>query len=146
MEKSRNKFILILTAVILVTGFGLKYLTEYVMPQFKVSAFTLIPVFFYIIGLTLIYVLTGINPAESKKLVNKYMLLRVIKVLTSLAFLLIFWLINKAEIKNFALLFIVFYMIYLIFETWMYLQVEKMMKKNAGVKNDLTEKQNEKTT
>lgn len=146
MEKSRNKFILILTAVILITGFGLKYLTEYVMPQFKVSAFTLIPVFFYIIGLTLIYVLTGINPAESKKLVNKYMLLRVIKVLTSLAFLLIFWLINKAEIKNFALLFIVFYMIYLIFETWMYLQVEKMMKKNAGVKNDLTEKQNEKTT
>ncbi|HPT43226.1 MAG TPA: hypothetical protein PLH52_05190 [Paludibacteraceae bacterium] len=140
MEKSRNKFILILTAVILITGFGLKYLTEYVMPQFKVSAFTLIPVFFYIIGLTLIYVLTGINPAESKKLVNKYMLLRVIKVLTSLAFLLIFWLINKAEIKNFALLFIVFYMIYLIFETWMYLQVEKMMKKNAGVKNDLTEK------
>ena len=74
------------------------------------------------------------------------MLQRVIKVLTSLAFLLIFWLINKAEIKNFALLFIVFYMIYLIFETWMYLQVEKMMKKNAGVKNDLTEKQNEKTT
>ena len=146
MEKSRNKFILILTAVILITGFGLKYLTEYVMHQFKVSAFTLIPVFFYIIGLTLIYVLTGINPAESKKLVNKYMLLRVIKVLTSLAFLLIFWLINKAEIKNFALLFIVFYMIYLIFETWMYLQVEKMMKKNAGVKNDLTEKQNEKTT
>ena len=146
MEKSRNKFILILTAVILITDFGLTYLTEDVMPQFKVSAFTLIPVFFYIIGLTLIYVLTGINPAESKKLVNKYMLLRVIKVLTSLAFLLIFWLINKAEIKNFALLFIVFYMIYLIFETWMYLQVEKMMKKNAGVKNDLTEKQNEKTT
>jgi L-asparagine transporter-like permease len=140
MEKSRNKFILILTAVILITGFGLKYLTEDVMPQFKVSAFTLIPVFFYIIGLALIYVLTGINPAESKKLVNKYMLLRVIKVLTSLVFLLIFWLINKAEIKNFALLFIVFYMIYLIFETWMYLQVEKMMKKNGGVKNDLTEK------
>ena len=139
MEKTRSKFILILTAVILITGFGLKYLITEALPQYSFSAFTSIPVFFFLLGLGLIYMLTAINNTDGKKLVNKYMLMRVIKVLSSLAFLLIYWLINKREIKNFAVAFIVFYMIFLIFETWVYLQVEKNMKKNVEIKNDVTE-------
>lgn len=139
MEKTRSKFILILTAVILITGFGLKYLITEALPQYSFSAFTSIPVFFFLLGLGLIYTLTGINNTDGKKLVNKYMLMRVIKVLSSLAFLLVYWLINKREIKNFAVAFIVFYMIFLIFETWVYLQVEKNMKKNVEIKNDVTE-------
>jgi amino acid transporter len=139
MEKTRSKFILILTAVILITGFGLKYLITEALPQYSFSAFTSIPVFFFLLGLGLIYTLTGINNTDGKKLVNKYMLMRVIKVLSSLAFLLVYWLINKREIKNLAVAFIVFYMIFLIFETWVYLQVEKKMKKNVEIKNDVTE-------
>ena len=139
MEKTRSKFILILTAVILITGFGLKYLITEALPQYSFSAFTSIPVFFFLLGLGLIYTLTGINNTDGKKLVNKYMLMRVIKVLSSLAFLLVYWLINKREIKNLAMAFIVFYMIFLIFETWVYLQVEKKMKKNVEIKNDVTE-------
>ena len=139
MEKTRSKFILILTAVILITGFGLKYLITEALPQYSFSAFTSIPVFFFLLGLGLIYTLTAINNTDGKKLVNKYMLMRVIKVLSSLAFLLVYWLINKREIKNFAVAFIVFYMIFLIFETWVYLQVEKKMKKNLEIKNDVTE-------
>lgn len=139
MEKTRSKFILILTAVILITGFGLKYLITEALPQYSFSAFTSIPVFFFLLGLGLIYMLTAINNTDGKKLVNKYMLMRVIKVLSSLAFLLVYWLINKREIKNFAVAFIVFYMIFLIFETWVYLQVEKKMKKNVEIKNDVTE-------
>ena len=139
MEKTRSKFILILTAVILITGFGLKYLITEALPQYSFSAFTSIPVFFFLLGLGLIYTLTAINNTDGKKLVNKYMLMRVIKVLSSLAFLLVYWLINKREIKNFAVAFIVFYMIFLIFETWVYLQVEKNMKKNVVIKNDVTE-------
>lgn len=139
MEKTRSKFILILTAVILITGFGLKYLITEALPQYSFSAFTSIPVFFFLLGLGLIYMLTAINNTDGKKLVNKYMLMRVIKVLSSLAFLLVYWLINKREIKNLAVAFIVFYMIFLIFETWVYLQVEKKMKKNVEIKNDVTE-------
>ena len=139
MEKTRSKFILILTAVILITGFGLKYLITEALPQYSFSAFTSIPVFFFLLGLGLIYTLTGINNTDGKILVNKYMLMRVIKVLSSLAFLLVYWLINKREIKNLAVAFIVFYMIFLIFETWVYLQVEKKMKKNVEIKNDVTE-------
>lgn len=139
MEKTRSKFILILTAVILITGFGLKYLITEALPQYSFSAFTSIPVFFFLLGLGLIYTLTAINNTDGKKLVNKYMLMRVIKVLSSLAFLLVYWLINKREIKNLAVAFIVFYMIFLIFETWVYLQVEKNMKKNVEIKNDVTE-------
>ena len=139
MEKTRSKFILILTAVILITGFGLKYLITEALPQYSFSAFTSIPVFFFLLGLGLIYMLTAINNTDGKKLVNKYMLMRVIKVLSSLAFLLVYWLINKREIKNLAVAFIVFYMIFLIFETWVYLQVEKKMKKDVEIKNDVTE-------
>jgi len=139
MEKTRSKFILILTAVILITGFGVKYLITEALPQYSFTGFTSIPVFFFLLGMGLIYTLTGINSTDGKKLVNKYMVLRVIKVLSGLAFLLIYWLINKREIKNFAVAFIVFYMIFLIFETWVYLQVEKNMKKNVELKNDVTE-------
>ncbi|MBP1637662.1 MAG: putative rane protein [Bacteroidetes bacterium] len=130
MEKIRSKFILILTAVILITGLGIKYLLTNYFAQISFAGYMLIPVFFMILGLGMIYFLTQEKKENDRKLVNKYMLIRVIKILLSLVFILIYWVVNKPEIKNFATIFIVFYMIYLIFETYIYVQVEKMMKKN----------------
>lgn len=139
MEKLKSKFILILTAFILLTGLGLNYLLANVFTEFSFSGYQYVPIFFFLIGLGLIFSLTQVKKEDEKKLVNKYMLMRVLKILISLLFILIYWMANKAEIKNFALVFIIFYMLFLIFETYIYLQAEKWMKKNAEVKKDTTD-------
>lgn len=138
MEKIRSKFILILTAVILVTGLGTKYLLTNVLTQFAFKGYTLIPIFFFIMGLAWIFILTNTSKDDGKKLINKYMMMRVVKILMSLTFVLIYWLANKPEIKNFATVFIVFYMIYLLFETFVYIQIEKRMKKERAINKDIT--------
>lgn len=139
MENLRIKFILILTALILLTGLGLNYLLANVFTEFSFSGYQYVPIFFFLIGLGLIFSLTRIKKEDEKKLVNKYMFMRVLKILISLLVILIYWMANKAEIKNFALVFIIFYMLFLIFETYIYLQAEKWMKKNAEVKKDTTD-------
>lgn len=91
-----------------------------------------IPVFYMVLGLGSIFFLTQGKNIEAQKRARKYMMHRTIKLLLSFAFILTYWLINKAEIKPFAIVFVVFYLIYLFFETYLYMQIEKTLKKNEN--------------
>jgi hypothetical protein len=69
---------------------------------------------------------------NGRKRANKYMLVRVIKIFLGAAFFLLYWLLVKPEdVKGFALTFAVFYLTYLAFETWSFIQVEKIIKNNV---------------
>lgn len=132
MEKLRNKLILILTAVILVVGLA----TQTVMTKFFSTelfyGYLSIPVFYMVIGLASIFFLTHDKNLSAEKRARQYMMHRTIKLLLAFAFIIIYWLINKADIKPFAIVFVVFYLIYLFFETYLYMQIEKTLKKNEN--------------
>jgi hypothetical protein len=120
--------VLILTIVMVVIGLGGGYLLSNSLSAYSFPAYVVLPVFFYLLGTVEVFILTGIKKEEGKKLVNKYMLMRVVKILVSLFVLLIYWLVDKTDIRNFAIAFILYYMIFLMMETYFYLQTEKMLK------------------
>lgn len=132
MERLRNKLILVLTAVILIVGFAAQIVITDFLSMELFYGFLAIPVFFMLLGLASIFFLTNDKNIDAKKRASRYMLHRTVKLLLAFAFIIIYWLINKAEIKPFAIVFVVFYLIYLFFETYLYMQIEKTLKKNEN--------------
>ena len=132
MERLRNKLILVLTAVILIVGFATQLVITDLLLRELFYGYLAIPVFFMLLGLASIYFLTNDKNIDAKKRASRYMLHRTVKLLLAFAFIIIYWLINKAEIKPFAIVFVVFYLIYLFFETYLYMQIEKTLKKNEN--------------
>lgn len=139
MVKLRKKILLILTVVMVIIGFGGEFLLSNSLSAFSFAAYAILPVFFYLLGIAEAFILTGIKKEEGKKLVNKYMLMRVVKILVSLFLLLIYWLVDKTDLRNFAVAFILYYMIFLIMETYFYLQTEKMLKSMTEIEKKGTD-------
>lgn len=132
MEKLRSKLILILTAVIMIAGLASLHILTKVLSLPLFSGFLFIPVFFMVLGLGTIFFLSQKTEIDARKRATKYMLHRTVKILLSVTFVLIYWVVNKPEIKIFATVFVIFYLIFLMFETYTYMQIEKTLKKNEN--------------
>jgi len=135
MIQLRKKLKLCLTATLAGVGGILCFLVVAVYKHDITTCYVSIPVFFLFVGIMSILTITknGITHKNNgRKRANKYMLVRVIKIFLGGAFFLLYWYIVKPEdIKGFALTFVVFYLTYLAFETWSFIQVEKKIKNNV---------------
>lgn len=129
MDSFRTKLITILIAFGLVAGGGIGALLYYVLPQFYPNWYLGI-VFFFLIteSLLIAYVVKSSQTATQKKMVNIYMLAKVVKMILALFFIAIYALTVKENIKSFVVVFIVFYGLYLGIETYMFSKIEKYMK------------------
>lgn len=130
MKKLRRKFILILTLFILVVGFGSWLVLIHFFPQLAFYDYPIIPLFFYVIGIISIYILTGLKIDKSNKLLNTFMLLRGIKMFLAIVLATIYWLLDREEIRSFAIMLVVFYLCYLFLETYIYVKIETWNRKN----------------
>ena len=54
--------------------------------------------------------------------------MRMIKIFVSAVILFIYWIVDKDHIRNFAIIFVIFYVINLIWETYIYLRMEMYIK------------------
>ena len=132
MEKLRSKLILLLTAIIMIAGLASRQILTNMLSNQLFSGFLLIPIFFMLLGLGTIFFLTQNTEIDARKRAPRYMLHRTVKILLSVTLVLIYWAVNKPEIKIFATVFVIFYLIFLMFETYTYMQVEKTLKKNEN--------------
>ena len=129
MDLFRAKYIILLMSSLLLLGAGIGFLFSRVFPEFYPQWYFLIPIYFFFIELVLIYIIdTGSKKLEAKKLVSLYMAVRVAKIILSLLFICIYALTVKIEIKSFALIFMLFYMFSIVFETIFFVNVEKRLK------------------
>ena len=124
MKKLRQKFILLLTLFVVVIGFGSWVVLIHFFPQLAFFDYPLIPLFFFVIGVVSIYILTGLKIDRPNKLLNTFMLVRGIKMFLALILTTIYWLLDRAEIKSFAIMMVVFYLCYLFLETYIYIKLE----------------------
>ena len=86
-------------------------------------------VYFLFVEITIIYIINiGSKKLEQKKLVNLYMSTRVAKIIVSLIFLWIYSLVGESDIKSFALIFMLFYLFSIVFETWYFIKIERRIK------------------
>ena len=135
MKKLRQKFILLLTLFVVVIGFGSWLILIHFFPQLAFYDYPVIPLFFYIVGIVTIYILTTLKTENRKKLFNTFMLIRGIKMFLALILTTIYWLLDRAEIKSFAIMMVVFYLCYLFLETYFYINLETWNRNNLSPTN-----------
>lgn len=135
MRKLRQNFILLLTLFILVVGLGSWLILTNFFPHLVFQEYPLIPLFFFVIGIVSIYTLTGLKLDRPNKLLNTFMLIRGVKMVSALALTAAYWLFNPAEIKSFAIMVVAFYLLYLFLETYIYIKLEKWNRKNLSQSN-----------
>ena len=135
MKKLRQKLILLLALFVVVVGVGSWLILIKFFPHLAFKDYPLIPLFFLIIGVVSIYILTNLKKKRPNKLLNAFMLIRGIKMVFAIILTTVYSLVNRAEIKSFAIMLVVFYLFYLFFETYTYIRLEKWNKKNLTSKN-----------
>jgi hypothetical protein len=128
MRKLVNKFWIIHTLLILVLGVGGWVVLKFLFPEIGVKYYFVIPLFFYLMGVILFLRFRKISLSKPSKTTNMYMLMRGIKMLISLAILIAYWLIDKSGFRPFAIVFLAFYLVYLIWETFLFLRMEKHIR------------------
>jgi hypothetical protein len=132
MKKLKIKLVIIHIAVMLLCGWGVWGLMQSAFPTHYFAWYPYIPTFFLAIGIAFISILDRINMKNQRKTVNLYMLLRVLKVFVSLIFAAIYFFAVRVQLKEFGLVFISFYLLYLGLETYYFYQTEKEIKKSKG--------------
>jgi hypothetical protein len=133
MKKLTKYFLIAHTALLLITGFGMWFILKRFFPEILIDTYFIVPLFFYILGLIFIYRFRRASINKPKEMVNVYMIMRMIKIFTAAVTLLIYWIVDKENIRSFAIIFIIFYVINLIWETYIYMRMEMYFK----YKNDL---------
>lgn len=129
MDVFKVRLVTIVLAFGLITGAAIGALLYYVLPQFYPAWYFQIVFFFLILESLLMYfVASGSKNVTSKKMVNIYMLSKVIKIIASLGFIAIYAIAVKENVKNFVLIFVVFYALYLFLEIFLFSKIEKRLK------------------
>lgn len=114
--------------MLLLAGFGIWFILKEFFPEILIDSYFVIPVFFYLLGLIFIYVFNHTSLNKPQKVVNVYMLLRMIKIFISAVIIFIYWIVDKEGIRSFAIVFVVFYVINMIWETYIYMRMEMYFK------------------
>jgi Protein of unknown function (DUF1475). len=121
-------------------GFGVWYILKKISPDTLIDAYFVLPLFFYITGLVFIFIMMKMPKDNPKEIVNMYMLLRVIKVFIGVIIITLYWFLDKEQIRSFAIIFIIFYLIYLGIETYIYMKIEMYLKEEQKKNNPVKKK------
>lgn len=141
MDRLTKYLYLFHTIIMIIIGVGGWLVVHHLFPQMKFNGYAIIPCFFYLMGVVFIWRFKVAPFHNSARIVNLYMLLRMIKIFASFAVLVIYWLIHTTYIKNFAIVFVVFYLISIMWETHIYLRMEKYIKNETEQNRDLEERE-----
>ena len=130
MNQLKKRLNIILTIIMLVSGCGIWWLLKNVLPTSYFDLYPVIPGFFYIMGLVFITYITRDYKENQRKLVNLYMIIKLCKVAASLVLGSIYLIFVKVQIRDFSIVFIGFYLLYLGIETYFFYLTEEKIKKN----------------
>lgn len=129
MEKLKKKLNIILTLVMLISSWGVWWLLKSLLPNTYFTWYPVIPCFFYIMGLAFVVVITRDYKENQRKLVNLYMIIKLCKVAASMVLAGVYLIFVKVQIRDFSVVFIGFYLLYLGIETYFFYLAEEVIKK-----------------
>ena len=130
MDFFKAKLITSTLAFGLIAGALIGVLLYYQFPQYYPHWYEGILLFFLILeSLILIYVESASRKVTSRQMLNTYMLTKVIKIFAALIFVGAYAMIVKENIKSFVLIFMIFYLLFLAFEAYLFTKIEKRIKK-----------------
>jgi hypothetical protein len=105
--------LIVFSVIIAVVG----VLFQWVMPKYASPAIPFIIIFFFFTTLLTLYIVLRVpHQVTGKKFIAGYMLSRMVKMFSTLIFLVLYMLLNKEDRWNFAGAFLVIYFAYSVFE------------------------------
>jgi hypothetical protein len=116
--------------IMVVLGWGGWFLLKKFAPEISVGWYPYLPATFLVLGLLLTTVLEKVDKTNQRKLVNIYMLLKMSKLAVVLAFILAYYVLVKANMRLFLLVFAVYYLLYLLLEFYAFYITEKKIKQS----------------
>lgn len=129
MNSLKTRLILALTGYGLLVGAGIAFVMHEYFPGFNWNWFLGIFIFFLVLESVIINLVVNNSQNEGKKLVNVYMFTKVLKIILSLVFVVVYFIVERTNnIKSFIIVFIAFYLLFLIAETYLLTKVEKQIK------------------
>lgn len=117
--------------VMLASGWGGWAILKNIFPDMQFSWYPYIPAVFFVMGISLILILAKNYKLEAKKLVNLYMIIKLVKLVFAMGYVLGFFFIVKADLRTFGFVFAAFYAIYIACEFYIFYSIEKQIKKEA---------------
>lgn len=130
-KKLTRHFFILHTTMLIVAGMGVWYILKRFFPEILIGSYFVIPLFFYFFGLVFILIMHKTPKDKPKVMVNMFMMMRMVKLFASACMILIYWFLDKENIRSFTIIFIIFYLIYLGVETYIYMWAEMYLKKQS---------------
>lgn len=134
MDSFRLKLILIVLSFGLVLSAAIGLVLYNVLPQYYPNWFMGIVCFFLVLEtFEVSFIESSSHKATQRQLLNNYLLTKVIKMFGALLFIGAYALIVKEGLKNFALVFMIFYILFLFVETLIFQKIEKRLKEKNKI-------------
>lgn len=129
MDFFKAKLVTSLLAFGLIMGALVGALLYYQFPQYYPHWYEGILLFFLIVeSLILVYVESTSRKVTQRQMLNTYMLTKVVKIFAALIFIGVYIAIVKEDKKSFILVFMIFYLLFLAMESFLFLKIEKRLK------------------
>lgn len=117
--------------VMLAAGWGGRGILKNIFPNLELSWYPYIPAVFFVLGIGTIFILAKNYKLESKKMVNLYLIIKLVKMFLVMIYVLGFYFIVKADLRIFGVVFAAFYAVYIASEFYIFYSIEKQIKKEA---------------
>jgi hypothetical protein len=131
MQKLANKLMSLFALVMLAAGWGGRAILKSIFPNLELSWYPYIPAVFFVLGIGTIVILAKNYKLESKKLVNLYLIIKLVKMFLVMIYVLGFYFIVRADLRIFGVVFATFYAVYIASEFYIFYSIEKQIKKEA---------------
>ena len=131
MQKLANKLMSLFALIMLAAGWGGRGILQSLFPALALSWYPYIPAVFLLLGIGTIYILTKNYKLESKKLVNLYMIVKLVKMFVAMAYVLGFYFIVRADLRIFGIVFAAFYAVDRACEFYIFYSIEKQINKEV---------------
>jgi hypothetical protein len=129
MQKLSKQLMSLFALAMLTLGWGGWGILKSLFPSETFTWYPYIPCVFFVMGISTILILLKNYKIEAKKLVNVYMVLKLVKLVMAMFYLLAFYFIVRKDIRVFGFVFAAFYAIYIGIETYIFYSIEKQIKK-----------------
>lgn len=134
---TKRNFLGLHTLFAAISGGGGYAVVHQYFPENEFEAYPIIPLYFYLYGVFGIYIFDICRKHAPGKLLLLYLAMKVLKLLLSIIFIVVYCAITRANEKEFILTFALFYLLYLIYETWFFFSYEWNQIKRKKNKEEL---------
>jgi hypothetical protein len=131
MQKLSGKLMSLYALVMLSAGWGGRAILKSIFPYLELSWYPYVPAVFLLLGVGTIFILAKNYKLEDKKLVNLYMIVKLVKMFVAMIYVLGFYFIVRADLRIFGFVFAAFYAVYIASEFYIFYSIEKQIKKEA---------------